>query len=279
MAEPKLRAITGDLRLKPRSKYVSLFSLSLQRAIAYRQNTLLSIAANLVWVVIPYSIWQRIFETSEQVGSYDWERMQTYILLAYGVNMLISFRVEARILDTIRRGDIAIELMRPIDYLGAHLAEVMGGALIDGITSLLIVLGLGAILHISAPATPFLFILFVLSVVLGFLVKFMISYITSLFCFWTLNGLGLLWFRAAITNIFSGALIPIEFLPDFWQTLARLSPFQTIVHTPISIYFGEAQGIDLLGLLGIQILWLVVLWICAKLLWIPSIRKLVVQGG
>jgi ABC-2 type transport system permease protein len=272
-------AVTGNLRLKPRSKYLSLFSISLQRAIAYRQNTLLSIAANLVWVIIPYSIWQRIFETSQQVGSFDWERMQTYILLAYGVNMLISFRVEARIIDTIRRGDIAVELMRPIDYLGAQLAEVCGATVIDGITSLLIVFGLGAFLHISPPATPFLLILFLLSVMLGFLVKFMISYITSLFCFWTLNGLGLLWFRAAITSIFSGALIPIEFLPDFWRTLAHLSPFQTIVHTPIAIYLGEAQGIQLITLLGIQILWFVALWIIARLLWKPSIRKLVVQGG
>lgn len=271
--------IPTNLRLKPRFKYFSMFTISLQRAIAYRQTTLLSIVANLVWVIVPYSIWQSIFETTEQVGSFDWERMQTYILLAYGINMLLTFRVEARILNTIRNGEIAIELMRPIHYMKARFAEVLGAGFIDGVLSMIVVLILGQLLHISPPQSPILFIIFVLSIGLGFVVKFMISYITSLFCFWTLNGLGLLWLRAAITNIFSGALIPIEFLPPVWQTLAQLSPFPSIINTPILIYFGDVGGLDILGLLVVQGIWVVILWAIARLLWIPSLKMLVVQGG
>lgn len=271
--------VPNNLRLKPRFKYLSLFTISLQRAIAYRQTTLLSIVANLVWVIIPYSIWQSIFETMEQVGSFDWGRMQTYILLAYGINILLTFRVEARILNTIRTGEIAIELMRPINYLKARFAEVLGGGFVDGLLSMVVVMILGQLLHISPPESPIMFVVFAISIGLGFIVKFMISYITSLFCFWTMNGLGLLWLRAAITNIFSGALIPIEFLPDFWQSLARLSPFPTIINTPIAIYFGDVSGLDILILLAIQVFWIFVLWLIARLLWIPSLRTLVVQGG
>lgn len=249
----------SNLRLKPRSKYLSLFLVSLQRGIAYRQTTLLSIIANLVWVIIPYAIWQSVFQTREQVGQFDWERMQTYILLAYGINMLLSFRVEVRIINTIRTGDIATELMRPFDYMTARLAEVLGAGFIDGVLSLMVVLILGQFLNVLQPESPLIFALFILSIVLGFIVKFMISYITSLFCFWTLNALGLLWLRSAVTDIFSGALIPIVFLPDFWQTIARLSPFPAIIHTPIAIYFGDVQGIDLVGALAGQIVWVIIL--------------------
>lgn len=267
------------LRLKPRSKYLSLFSSSLHRALAYRYTTFLSLVANLVWVIIPYSIWQRVFENSTQVGSFDWDRMRTYIILAYAVNILLTFRVEARIINTIRTGNIATELMRPIDYMWAQLAEVLGGVVIDGVASMLIVLVLGLALHILAPTSIVTILVFIVSVVLGFLVKFMISYITSLLCFWTLNALGLLWLRAAISNIFSGAVIPLEFLPTYLRTFAYLSPFQAVVHIPLAIYLGDVHGGEVFALLALQVFWLIVLWILARALWIPSIRTLVIQGG
>ncbi len=270
----------GDLRLAPRSKYVSLFMAAVQRAIAYRNTTLLTLAVNLIWVVIPYFLWRSVFEANPEVGSFDWERMRTYILVAYGVNILLTFRVEVRIIDAIRRGTIATELLRPIRYLGAHLAEATGAAFIDGLLSIPVVVVLGAfVFHILPPASLVTFLLFIISVVLGFFIKFMISFITSLICFWTLNALGLLWARAAVNNILSGALIPLEFLPGVIQTIARWSPFQAIVHTPLAIYFGNLGGLELVQALGLQVLWIGILWLVARLIWWPGIRTLTVQGG
>jgi ABC-2 type transport system permease protein len=275
-----MAAPVAGLRLKPCWKYGSLFMAALHRALAYRQTTALSVITSLIWVVIPYFLWRAVFEASPEVGSFDWERMRTYLVVAYGVNMLLTFRVEARILNTIRTGEVATELMRPIHYLGAQMAEASGAALVDGLLTLPAVVVLGAIvLQIQPSATPLTFLLFLVSVALGFLVKFMISYITSLLCFWTLNAIGLIWARTAVSNIFSGALIPLEFLPPVVQTLARWSPFQAIVHTPLAIYFGDLQDSALIAALGVQVIWIVLLWGLAHILWRPSIRTLTVQGG
>lgn len=270
----------NGLRIKPRSKYLSVFMASLHRAIAYRLATLLGVASNLVWVIIPYYLWQAVFDANPQVGSFDWDRMRTYILVAYGVNTLLTFRVELRILNTIRNGDVASELLRPMHYIGAQLAEVAGAAVMDGLLTLPVVLLLGGFVFYILPPASFLVLLtFIVSVLLGFLVKFMISYITSLFCFWTLNALGLIWARLAVSSILSGALIPLEFLPGIAQVIARWSPFQAIVHTPLAIYFGDLRGGELALSLLVQLVWIGLLWLLARALWRPSLRMLTVQGG
>ena len=190
---------------------------------------MLSIVSNLVWVIIPYFLWREVFTSNPQVGSFDWDRMRTYILVAYGVNTLLTFRVEIRIIHTIRTGDVATELMRPIHYIGAQLAEASGAAIMDGLLTLPVVVVLGAfVFHILPPASPLILLIFVVSVLLGFLVKFMISYITSLFCFWTLNSLGLIWARLAVSSILSGALIPLEFCRASSRSLPAGRPFRRL---------------------------------------------------
>lgn len=272
--------MTAGGRLKPRSKYLSLFVAAAQRAVAYRQSILIGVVANSVWVIIPYFLWQAIFTETPQVGTFDWERMRTYIVLAYAINILLSFGVEARMMYNIRNGDVATELMRPIDYLKAQFAEASGAAVTEAALAIPLVLVFGVVvIHILPPASLLYAILFIISVALGYVVKFLISYMTGLICFWTLNALGLLWTRAALTNIFSGAFIPLSFLPGVLQTAALILPFQAIVYTPIRIYFGELAGGDLALAVGVQLFWCIALWLLARVVWRPSIKALTVQGG
>lgn len=269
-----------SLRLEPRPKYLSLALAAAQRAIAYRGSTLLNLSANLVWAVALYYIWQTVFAANPKIGSFDWGRMRTYILVSYAVNQLLSFSSASRMMATIRTGEIANELIRPVDCLKAQLAQALGAAVIEGFLSSSIAILLGLLLLEAAPPYSSMAVsLFLLSVCLGFLIKFLISFIVALLCFWTLNSTGLLWAQTAVVNVFSGALIPLQFFPGWLKAIALGSPFQAIIHTPLAIYLGDVQSIALGQALAIQAVWVVVLWLLARLLWIPSIRALTVQGG
>jgi ABC-2 type transport system permease protein len=285
MIEPRFepRPITRGLhhiRVDRRPKYLALMLVAAQRSIAYRSTTLLSLVAGLIWVVMLYYLWERIFATNPRVGTFTWDTMRTYIVVAFGVNALLSFFTENRLFHIIRTGDIVGELIRPVDYLLAQFAQAVGAALVEVVLTGTLVLLLGlSVLHVAGPASLVAGFFFVPSVVLGFAVKFLISYLTALACFWTMNHLGLLWARSAVTNILSGALIPLQFFPDWLQAIAFAAPFQAIVHTPLAIYLGNLAGYDLLRALLIQISWVIVLWLLARLLWTPSTRALEIQGG
>jgi ABC-2 type transport system permease protein len=271
---------TLGLRLAPRPKYRALLLTTMQRAIAYRGNTLLGLLSGLVWVAMLYYLWRTVYDARVQLGGFDWRQMRTYVLVGYAVNALISFSSTARMLRTIRTGEVATELLRPIDYLQAQLAIVAGAAVVEGLLSSAITLLLGFfLLDIAPPASLLAVVLFLFSVGLGFLIKFLISFLVALLCFWTLNGVGLIWAQTAIINLFSGALIPLQLMPGWLRTIALAAPFQAIVYTPVTIYLGAVQGVALWWALGLQAAWVAALWVLARLLWAPAARALELQGG
>ncbi len=273
-------ALAAPMRLRPRPKYLALALTSVQRAVAYRGTTLLNLLSSLIWVAMLYYLWRTVFAEGARIEGFAWWEMRTYILVSYAVNALLSFYSLARMTNAIRTGEVAAELVRPVDYLGAQLAQAFGAAVVEGALSSGIALLLGVLLlGISPPASPLAALLFFASVWLGFLVKFLVGYLVALLCFWTKNAIGLIWAQTALVNLFSGALIPLAFFPEWLRALALATPFSGIVYTPASIYLGRLDGLGALGAMGMQVLWAGALWLLARLLWGPSVRALDVQGG
>ena len=271
----------SSLRLAPRWKYLSILLMAAQRTLAYRRTVLTNLATSLVWLAASYYLWRAVFVSQAQIGDFDWVRMRTYILLAYAVNVLLNSSFSTyRVTYLIRSGDVANELIRPLDFMRAQLAMSLGSALVEGLFSSIIALVIGlAAFQAQLPASPLAGVLFPISVLFGFVVKFLINYLVALLCFWTKNSLGLIWAQTAVVNILSGAVIPLEFFPAWLKGLTLVLPFQAIVNAPLSIYLGGVQGLALLTTLGAQVLWIGLLFGLARLLWLPSLRALEIQGG
>jgi ABC-2 type transport system permease protein len=268
------------MRLVPRQKYVSLTLTALQRAIAYRGATLLNLLAGLIWVTLVYYLWKTVFSARGTLQGFSWNEMRTYIVIAYAVNSLLSFQSLMHMMSTIRTGDVASELLRPVDFLGSQLSQAIGSACIEGVLSSSIALLISFLfLDIMPPHTPLALCFFMLSVCIGFLIKFLLGYLMAILCFYTLNSLGLIWAQTAVINLFSGALIPLAFFPNWLQQIILATPFQGIVYMPVALYLGKMQGVAVWQALGIQLIWVVILWIIARLFWQISIRRLDIQGG
>jgi len=87
------------------------------------------------------------------------------------------------------------------------------------------------------------------------------------------------WLRIAIMNLLSGALIPLTFFPPWLRTFAFALPFQGIVYIPASLYLGRSEGQAALQLICLQVLWVVVLWVCGRALWSRAVRQVTIHGG
>jgi ABC-2 type transport system permease protein len=74
---------------------------------------------------------------------------------------------------------------------------------------------------------------------LAVLIKFGVVYLVGLLGFWTHNGWGLVNGRIALTRLFSGALVPLPFMPGWLESLAQALPFQAMVYLPSTIYLGR----------------------------------------
>jgi ABC-2 type transport system permease protein len=267
-------------RVAPWPKYLSIALTSFQQAVAYRLTTIINIALTFIWVFILYYLWRAAFSERDVIAGYTWADMRTYVLLAYGINALVGWRVGSMMMGAIRTGEILRELVRPLNYCGTQLALAAGFTVTEGLISLIFTLLLGVfVLDIQAPATPEMALLFVLSVLIGFVTKALIVFSVSLLTFWTLNGVGLMWAQQSIIAILAGTLVPIDLLPSWLRVIAEVLPMRGIVYTPVTLYLGKADGWEIAQLIGMQIAWLAALWVFANWAWRTAFNAVEIQGG
>jgi len=258
--------------------YRALTRATARAALTYRFNLLLGLGAVLVQLVALLAVW-RVILAESPVNGFTWPQMRAYLLVAFAAGTVVSvlgdFRMAFRILD----GDVALDLVKPVDYQKARLAETIGGLWIEVI---LIAVVVGAALAIGGgvdiPARPAL-ALFVVSMLLLVPLKFLIVYVSTLACFWTQNYIGVQWARLAVVNLLSGALIPLVYLPGWLAAVAQWSPFAGLTSTPALIFLGHVDLRHGLTLVAVQLGWVLVLWFGARMVWRVALRRLTVNGG
>ena len=67
--------------------------------------------------------------------------------------------------------------------------------------------------------------------------------------------------------------------PEWAATILRALPFRSIVYSPVSIYVGSVEGMEIVYELGLQFGWLAALIVLQRVYWGRCRRKLFVFGG
>jgi ABC-2 type transport system permease protein len=272
-------AISPARRPGPIRRYVSIARMALQQALAYRGTAIFTVLILFLWIAILFSFWSSAYAGREEIAGYTHRDMRTYILLAYAINALVGWRVGSAMMGRIRTGEIVIDMIRPLNYRTTQLANAAGSGIVEGAVSFGIALGLGLLFFIRPPDGALTAVLFVISVLLGFVTKVLVIFLISLLTFWTLQGVGLMWAQQSVIAILSGTLVPLALLPGWVRVVAEVLPLRGIVATPVSIYLCTTGGLAMLGLLALQIVWLAVLWWVTDKAWIRAFRAVEVQGG
>lgn len=245
---------------------------------AYRVNFLLGLGAVVFQMVALLAVW-RVVLAETSVGGFTWPQMRAYLLIAFVSGTLVSALGDFRMAQRIHSGMVALDLAKPVDYQRARFAEMVGGLWLEIVVVALVA---GVVVAVSggiALPAGFALALFALSMLLMVPLKFLINYASTVLCFWTQNFIGVQWARVAVVNLFSGALIPLAFLPDWLAVPAAWSPFAGLTSTPALLFTGRVGAADGVVLVVVQLAWVVILWFGARLLWRVGLRRLTVNGG
>lgn len=258
--------------------YLALARTAARGALHYRMAFVLSLFGVLFQFISLLAVW-RVLVADSSMQVLSWPQMRGYLLVAFASGVLVGLFADFSMMFRIRTGDVALDLVKPVDYQQARFAEVLGGLWIE----VLVVLAVGTILAVVSgdmvwPSGVQL-LLFLASMLLSIPLKFIILYGFALGCFWTQNFVGIQWARLAIVNLFSGALIPLVYLPAGLAAAAAWSPFAGLVSTPALILVGNATGVRALHLVLAEAAWVIVLWFGAKLVFRFAVRRLTVAGG
>ena len=262
-------------------RYMGFTRCAVSRKLAYRAGLYTSILSASISLIVSLFLWSVLFRGQSVIGGYGFREMITYLAVVFVCNATLGNTTERNISNRVLDGSIASDLIKPLKFLDMCLFEAMGGAFVDFLVAALsgavIILLVGGGLPGGAGLVSAL--LFAVSFIMAFSLKFYISFIAGLTCFYTSNGYGVLYLRQTITDIFSGAMLPLTFYPVWFQGVAGVLPFQAAVYTPVQIFLGRLTGIDALWALVFQFFWIIATMLFGTFFFTRAVRKITVHGG
>ncbi len=260
--------------------YFEFARMSFLKILAYRLRYYTGIVGYFINVSVYYFIWSAIYGSSTNVGGYNLSQMTTYVAIGWIIRSFYFNNVDREMAAEVSEGKIAINLIKPIDPQLMYVAQTAGEACFRAILfTLPIAVVLMLVYPIGLPASIPSGLLFALSCLLALLIFTLLNFMVGTLALHIVSIMGVIRAKYAIVEFFSGLLIPISFFPAGLQRFMSYLPFQHVSFTPLQIYLGKVRGPAAWEVLGIQALWVLLLFGSGRLFWKFSTRKLSVQGG
>lgn len=263
-------------------RYTALLKMEMEKAMAYRFSFFISFLAQIVKTLVMLAVWIAVYQKRETIAGFSYSMMITYLLISQSVNNIYGFMNDAErpISQKIRKGTIGFDLMKPVGFVAARMAENIGKTILQVIFAVIMFVIFKLFMPILAlPSSVFHGFMFILSLAAGYLIMTFTSLMSGLFSFWLMNDWGLRNAKNAIIQFFSGALIPLAMLPGWMQTVMNVLPFKGIVYVPTMIYMGQYSINETLLQIGLQVAWCIVLYGLTKLTFSLAIRRISINGG
>jgi ABC-2 type transport system permease protein len=263
--------------------YVAVAARAFRRYSTYLAATLAGIFTNSVFGVIISFTYLAVWRQEPHAGGYDASDALTYAWIAQALIMTVAIwggGATDEVAQRIRTGDIAIDLYRPVRFVGWWLAGDLGRAAYHLITRGLAPTVVGfALFDLRAPAGPLALVGFLLAVLLAVVVSFGIRMLVAASAFWLLDANGVRSLMIVLSTFFSGLVVPLVLFPVGVREIAMALPWAAYVQVPVDIWLGHRTGADLLAGLAFQAGWAVVLLLACDAVVRLATRKVVVHGG
>lgn len=259
--------------------YVEFALKKFQNKMAYRLEFFMGILNTVITIVVYLCIYKALYGDMQEVDGITFSMVATHFVISLGLSGAFEYN-EMFLQDKVHDGSITNEFLKPVNFIFRLLSENVGEGLFKVIFNFLpAVIITMFYTELCPPSSVLNLIVMLFSVILGYLILWLIGFIVQTWSFWLFSVWGIMTIKNVIIRILSGSLLPLWFMPEIVRNIIVFTPFESIYFTPIQIYLGEINGIELMKKLLIQVMWIGVLWIIANVFWKKGTKKLVVQGG
>lgn len=198
----------------------------------------------------------------------------TYFLAAWLTQQLAVAWVSWELDYQIRLGELSAKLLRPFDVMWEHVTQHITERLVR-LPFIIIVLGVGIWLVPDTQLTPgILYVLvYTCSVVMAFMIRFLIAYCIGLLTFWFDQATALDELYFVVAAFLTGSFAPLEFYPPIVRAFIEWTPFPYIIYYPIQILIGSVSSADILRILIVQVWWISLFALLRLFLWKHGLRR------
>lgn len=263
--------------------YVAIVVSGFRRYSTYRQATVAGAFTNVVFGFLRLYVLLGVAAGTGlgMAAGYDGRQLATFVWVGQGLLMVVAMWGWTELADRIRTGDVASDLLRPINPVASYLAADLGRAGHAVLTRFVPPVVVGAIFFdFYLPRQWFTPPLFIVSTVLAVLVCFGCRYLVNATAYWLGDVRGALIVWMLSSGVLSGLYFPLRFLPDWLAvTLWVATPFPSLLQTPLDVLVERDAPALRCGLVALQAGWAVLVLWAAAVVQRRAERKLVIQGG
>lgn len=226
-------------------------------------------------------VWRALYAANPAVTGVSLPQMISYAVLGVALESILhpARGPQSYMMEQIRKGTIEMDLMKPLDFQFYMFAKNMGSLAVRFL--FLVLPSLVAAFFLFSLQLPDLSCLFgfVSSLFMAILISFFLNFMLGLLSMVTMSIKNINWGYNAVLRFFSGQMVPLWIFPGVLGLIGHLLPFRCIYAIPISIYIGNYRGIALWQALGVQLIWILLLWSGSRLLMRYVFDRVMIQGG
>ncbi len=257
-----------------------LVKLSVKQQLAYRMALWAGLATNLFFGLLRAVLLIALYGQRSDVNGLTVMGAVTYVGVTQAMIAYLSLFGWMDLTNAIYSGAVGSDLLRPVPFFVYWMARDFGKSLVNLIGRGIFFMLLFRLFYpVSIPHGLANWVILACSLLLAWLLSFAWRYLVSLAAFWTPDARGILRITGTVFQLLSGFIMPLALLPDWFVSIANLTPFPSMVNTSVEIYLGSYQGAQVWNALFTQLVWVVLLVVAGEIVFRAGVRRLVIQGG
>ena len=260
--------------------YFEFAKKSFQQSLQYRIANYSGFAVNTFFFVVRAFVFMALYENRGVVAGYNVTEAITFTGITQAMLMVVGIFGTMEIANAVKSGEVATDLMKPIDYQLVMMFRQLGRSFYFFIfRGMPIFLVMAVFFPWSPPQSWTALALFLFSLIFAVMITFSFNFIVGMSAFWLLDARGISGFIMGAGLLLSGFVVPLSFFPTGFDKICEWLPYVGQSYVPVAIYLGKYTGAKMLSMLLRQFAWAVILILFGKFLMFFAMRKLIIQGG
>lgn len=260
---------------------------SIEERLTYRGDFALRTLFQFLPIVTQIFLWRAIFDVQDDtqrapIAGYTYEDMVAYYLLTMLARAASSMPgLASGIARDIRDGSVKKYLTQPIDMLGYLLCCRVAHKLVYYVVAA----GPFAVVfwlcrgYFSGWPPPGTLAAFGVSLVLGFLVGFLLEALIGMIAFWFLEVSSLLFIYMMVNYFLSGHMIPLDLLGPTVYGVVQWLPLKYLAYFPAAVFLERYTWDALVRELLIEVLWVLGLLAACRWAFARGLKRYGAYGG
>jgi ABC-2 type transport system permease protein len=260
--------------------YRALLVAQLQATVQYRAQASLYVLFSVVRPIVFLAAWAAVANArGGSVGSLDVGGFAAYFIAITITGHLAMSWFAWEFEQDIAQGNLSPRLLRPLHPIHYAAAANIAYKIVTSIGLAPILVLVAVTFHAHFDTRPEHLLLFVPSAVLAGVLAFLYDWVVASSAFWITRSSQVSFVLGRVSFIFGGQIAPLSLLPGALGVIAYALPFGYMLGVPADILRGGVDPLRGLALVGVQTLWVVVMYAALRIVWRAGVREYSAVGA